>query len=107
MPANVSSSVARVTLGGPHSDSQLRTRFGGERAAVLEIADPIGAFCGFDDPTEDAAFKKESARLLEYRRAAFCMEDDAKNVPPYSQCCHPRKPGDKFFPCLHGFDPPE
>ena len=27
--------------------------------------------------------------------------------PPRPQCCHPRKPGDKFFPCIDGFDPPE
>eukprot|EP00966_Prymnesium_polylepis_P096598 2237986-Prymnesium_polylepis.2 len=49
-------------------------------------------------PQENDAFVKESGRLLEYRRSPFCMEDDARNVPPYSQCCSPRKPGDKFFP---------
>ena len=23
------------------------------------------------------------------------------------QCCYPRKPGDKFFPCIDGFDAPK
>ena len=35
------------------------------------------------------------------------MMEGSDNAPLFSQCCHPRKPGDKFFPCVHGFDPPK
>jgi arabinosyltransferase len=109
IPANVSNSRALVKLGGrARTDVQLRGALAPFRhVGILEIVDPIGSFCGMADPMADAAFKAESNRLLVYRRTAFCMEDDARGVPGYSQCCSPRKAGDKFFPCLHGFDPPE
>ena len=36
------------------------------------------------------------------------MMEGSDNAPLFSQCCSPRKPGDKFFPCVHGFnDPPK
>ena len=35
------------------------------------------------------------------------MMEGSDNAPLFSQCCSPRKPGDKFFPCKEGFDPPE
>ena len=35
------------------------------------------------------------------------MMEGSDNAPLFSQCCHPRKPGDKFFPCIRGFKPPD
>ena len=79
-----------------------------ESAAVIELADAIDVFCGFDDdPRADKAFRDASFRLLDYKRSPFCYEDHVSGVPPYSQCCRPRKPGDAFFPCVDGFDAPE
>ena len=34
------------------------------------------------------------------------MMEGSDNAPLFSQCCSPRKPGDKFFPCVHGFNGP-
>ena len=45
--------------------------------------------------------------MLHYRRAHFCTMEGSDNAPLFSQCCSPRKPGDKFFPCKEGFDPPQ
>ena len=45
--------------------------------------------------------------MLHYRRAHFCTMEGSDNAPLFSQCCSPRKPGDKFFPCQYGFAPPE
>ena len=55
----------------------------------------------------DAAYKKEGQQLLSYTRTPFCMMEGSNNAPLFSQCCSPRKPGDKFFPCMYGFDKPE
>jgi hypothetical protein len=108
VPANVSGSVARVTLGAALDDAQVAHALAPHAsAAVLELDVAVGTFCGFRDRATNTAFSRESQRLLEYRRTPFCMEDDARGVPGYSQCCSPRKPGDKFFPCHYGFDPPE
>ena len=74
------------------------------RRASLAFADD--AFCGFGDAPTDRQFNEATQHLIEYRRSPFCYEDGI-SVPPYSQCCHPRKPGDAFFPCVFGFDPPE
>ena len=35
------------------------------------------------------------------------MMEGSDNAPLFSQCCSPRKPGDKFFPCVKGFPPPD
>ena len=40
--------------------------------------------------------------MLTYRRDPFCMMEGSNNAPLFSQCCSPRKPGDKFFPCISG-----
>ena len=72
-----------------------------------QLDDAIDAFCGFDgDAALDRTFNDATRKLLDYRRSPFCYEDHL-SVPPYSQCCRPRKPGDAFFPCVDGFDPPE
>ena len=77
-------------------------------AGVIEIDDPIGTFCGFDDGALDRKYREVSSHLLTYRRTPFCMMEGSDNAPLFSQCCSPRKPGDKFFPCVHGFnDPPK
>ena len=44
--------------------------------------------------------------MLHYRRANFCTIEGSDDAPQFSQCCSPRKPGDKFFPCVEGFEPP-
>ena len=75
-------------------------------AGVIELAFADGAFCGFEDAATDRQFHEATRHLIDYRRSPFCYEDGV-SVPPYSQCCHPRKPGDAFFPCVFGFDPPE
>ena len=108
VPLNVSASNVTVSFGGvPLNDVQARVKLAPHEAtAVIIVDDPVGSFCGFADPTEEKSFQRASWRLLEYRRSPFCYEDGVR-VPGYSQCCTPRKPGDAFFPCIHGFDPPE
>ena len=75
---------------------------------MIELSEAVDVFCGFSDAAADKAFKEETERLLHYRRSPFCMMEGSDNAPLFSQCCSPRKPGDKFFPCIHGFnDPPK
>uniref|UniRef100_A0A7S0LDU7 Uncharacterized protein n=1 Tax=Coccolithus braarudii TaxID=221442 RepID=A0A7S0LDU7_9EUKA len=107
VPRNVSGSVAKVVLSKALDDEELIRALAPYRdAAVIEVSDALGAFCGFLDSRVDDAFKKASERLLTYPRSPFCMMEGSDNAPLFSQCCSPRKPGDKFFPCMHGFDPP-
>ena len=107
VPLNVSRSTATVTLGRALTDAQARAALAPHDAtAVIFVDDPVGSFCGFADRAENTRFEAASRRLLEYKRSPFCYEDGVR-VPGYSQCCTPRKPGDAFFPCLHGYDPPE
>ena len=75
---------------------------------MLEIDAPADVFCGFvHDAQAQRGFARASAWLLHYQRLPFCYEDGVTtHVPGYSQCCKPRKPGDAFFPCIHGFDDP-
>ena len=42
------------------SDIEARQLLGAEVAPVLEIENPVGAFCGFVDPAENASFEKVS-----------------------------------------------
>ena len=108
VPKNVSGAVAtRVDLGSKAlSARQIRTALAPHaHAGVIELAFAADTFCGFDDAAEDRTFNDATMRLIEYRRSPFCYEDGV-SVPPYSQCCSPRKPGDAFFPCIQGFDPP-
>ena len=77
------------------------------RVRIIELGDVRGSFCGFTEPSVDATFRSETERLLHYQRTPFCMMEGSDNAPLFSQCCHPRKPGDKFFPFVHGFDPPD
>lgn len=109
VPKNVSGTVARrVELGSRAlSAEQVRRALAPHAAAgVIELAFADGAFCGFEDAATDRQFHEATRHLIDYRRSPFCYEDGV-SVPPYSQCCHPRKPGDAFFPCVFGFDPPE
>ncbi len=76
-------------------------------AAIIEIEDAVDRFCGFADASTHATFRDETQRMLHYRRAHFCTMEGSDNAPLFSQCCSPRKPGDKFFPCKEGFDPPQ
>lgn len=109
VPASVSGSITKVKLPSkPHTDAQIRTALKQyEGAAILEFESVAGAFCGFEDSALDAKFKEESKKLLSYSRTPFCTMEGSNNAPLFSQCCSPRKPGDKFFPCLHGFEPPQ
>ena len=69
-----------------------------ERYAIIELSNIAGTFCGFRDRRVDTTFAAESERLLHYQRTPFCMMEGSDNAPLFSQCCYPRKPGDKFFP---------
>merc|ERR1719409_1740669 len=90
VPANVSSSVAKVKLARGMNDVEVQAALRPHaHMAILEIEDAVDTFCGFADPTMDAAYKKEGSN----------------NAPLFSQCCSPRKPGDKFFPCISGTMP--
>ena len=66
----------------------------------------MSSFCGFRDEAAHATFRDESQRMLHYRRANFCTIEGSDDAPQFSQCCSPRKPGGKFFPCVEGFEPP-
>ena len=110
VPSNVSSSVARVDLpkGKVFNDKTISEHLQPHAdARIIELGDVRGSFCGFTEPSVDATFRSETERLLHYQRTPFCMMEGSDNAPLFSQCCHPRKPGDKFFPCVHGFDPPD
>ena len=109
VPANVSGSIAKgVNLGANAlSARDIRAALAPHATkAVIEFAFVDNIFCGFEDTSEDRAFVDATMELLHYHRSPFCYEDGV-SAPPYSQCCHPRKPGDAFFPCVHGFDPPD
>ena len=108
VPPNVTGAIARdVRLRKGMSASAVRAALKPyERHAVIELADAVDVFCSFDDDAAtDRAFQSISHRLIEYK-VSFCYEDGLR-VPPYSQCCKPRKPGDAHFPCIYGFDDPE
>ena len=108
VPRNVSRNVAKVKLPKGIDDTEVaRALAPYARAGVIEIDDAVGVFCGFTEPSTAAAFDASSRRVLEYHRTPFCMMEGSDDAPLFSQCCHPRKPGDKFFPCIDGFDPPE
>ena len=109
VPANVSGAVAKVKLPKGLNDKEVAKVLGAHASAgVIEIDDPVGTFCGFDDGALDRKYREVSSHLLTYRRTPFCMMEGSDNAPLFSQCCSPRKPGDKFFPCVHGFnDPPK
>mmetsp|Transcript_16999 Transcript_16999/g.28375 ORF Transcript_16999/g.28375 Transcript_16999/m.28375 type:complete len:856 (-) Transcript_16999:413-2980(-) len=108
VPHNVSSSIARVSLNKGINDRQVIQALAAQQhAAIIEIDDAESVFCGFANAEQDAAFQKDSKQLLTYHRTFFCMMEGSNNAPLFSQCCTPRKPGDKFFPCMYGFDDPE
>ena len=110
VPPNVSSSVAKASLpeGKALTDAQIIEHLAPHRgAAILELTNIAGTFCGFSDSARHRAFESTSTRLLHYQRTPFCMMEGSNNAPLFSQCCSPRKPGDKFFPCVHGFDAPD
>ena len=67
----------------------------------------VGTFCGFADGAANREFAERTKQMLTYKRTPFCMMEGSDNAPLFSQCCSPRKPGDKFFPCVHGFDDPD
>ena len=110
VPPNVTGSVAKVELpkGKVYNDAQIRELLKPhEGASIIELGEVAGSFCGFGDSSVDSVYRAETERLLHYQRTPFCMMEGSDNAPLFSQCCHPRKPGDKFFPCVHGFDPPD
>ena len=110
VPANVSGSVGKASLPADRAlnDEQIAAHLAPyEQYAIIELSHVAGTFCGFRDRRVDATFAVESDRLLHYQRTPFCMMEGSDNAPLFSQCCYPRKPGDKFFPCMHGFDNPE
>jgi len=78
-----------------------------EDARIIELDDALGTFCGFTDSSMHQLYKRETEKLLTYHRTPFCMMEGSNNAPLFSQCCSARKPGDKFFPCIHGFDGPD
>jgi len=109
VPANVSGNVVKVPMkrDAALTDVQVRELLKPhESAAVIELSDAIGAFCGFVDRAANQLFVTETQQMLTYHREPFCTMEGSNNAPLFSQCCHARKPGDKFFPCVHGFDDP-
>ena len=110
VPANVSGSVARLAIqpGAALTDVQMRALLRPhDSAAIIELSDARDTFCGFTNAAEHKRYMSETEGMLTYHRDPFCMMEGSDNAPLFSQCCHPRKPGDKFFPCVHGFDNPE
>jgi hypothetical protein len=74
-------------------------------APVIELEEVADRFCGWGDGARDASFVAETHRLLAYKRVPFCMMEGS-DAPLYSQCCVNRTEGEKFFPCVWGFDDP-
>jgi len=109
VPANVSASIAKVSLHmKPLNDQQVIAALKPhEDARIIELDDALGTFCGFTDSSMHQLYKRETEKLLTYHRTPFCMMEGSNNAPLFSQCCSARKPGDKFFPCIHGFDGPD
>jgi len=110
VPANVSGSIAKVELkpNAALTDVQIREHLKPhEGAAIIELSDALGSFCGFVERSAHKLWTSETEAMLTYHRDPFCMMEGSNNAPLFSQCCSPRKPGDKFFPCMHGFDNPE
>jgi len=108
VPVGVNASIARVKISKPLNDAQVIEALKAyEAAPVIEIEDAVNAFCGFADHSTNVDFLSQTQGLLHYRRTPFCMMEGSNNAPLFSQCCYPRKPGDKFFPCIDGFEPPK
>jgi len=110
VPANISSRIVHASLprGEALNDLQvIRHLKPHEASPIIELDAVLKSFCGFADGSMDRLFRRESNKLLHYQRTPFCMMEGSNNAPLFSQCCSPRKPGDKFFPCINGFDPPE
>jgi hypothetical protein len=107
--ANVTSSIAEVSLRmTPLNDEGVIAALKPhEDARIIELSDARGTFCGFKDAATNGLFERETKVMLHYHRTPFCMMEGSNNAPLFSQCCSPRKPGDKFFPCVNGFDPPD
>jgi hypothetical protein len=107
--ANVTSSIAKVSLRmTPLNDEGVIAALKPhEDARIIELSDARGTFCGFKDAATNGLFERETKVMLHYHRTPFCMMEGSNNAPLFSQCCSPRKPGDKFFPCVNGFDPPD
>jgi hypothetical protein len=110
VPAATKNSTAAVSLSN-HSgltDSQIKQLLAPYASAgVIILDDAVGAFCGFDDPEIHKRFVELTGEMLHYHRTPFCTMEGSDDAPLFSQCCSPRKPGDKFFPCVYGFDPPD
>ncbi len=108
VPSRVSGSVVNVSIGTGMDDAAVvRALEPYKEAGVIVLDDVIGAFCGFKDAELNALFERETTRMLSYTRTPFCTMEGSDNAPLFSNCCSPRKPGEKFFPCTYGFDPPE
>jgi len=106
VPKAVSGGVVSVSLPGSLNDEAVRRELAPHaEAAVLELEVAADRFCGFADEGSHAAFVRDTDWLLSYQRVPFCMMEGT-DAPLYSQCCTPRNPTEKFFPCVHGFDPP-
>jgi hypothetical protein len=110
VPTNVSSSIVKVSMPKGRIFDELTLRDflkPHDSAAVIELSDVVGSFCGFSEQRAHDLYVRESERMLTYQRTPFCTMEGSDNAPLFSQCCHPRKPGDKFFPCVYGFEPPQ
>ena len=100
--------MAKAALGKGLNDAQISQALAPHAAAsIIEIDDVVGTFCGFADGAANREFAERTKQMLTYKRTPFCMMEGSDNAPLFSQCCSPRKPGDKFFPCIHGFDDPD
>ncbi|KAL1508010.1 hypothetical protein AB1Y20_007608 [Prymnesium parvum] len=108
VPLNVSQSIARVSL--PERamhDGAIRAALAQyAHVAVIEIERVDGRFCGFEDAQVNRDFAAESHRVLSYKRVPFCTMEGSDNAPLYSRCCEPWHEGEKYFPCIYGFDDP-
>ena len=108
IPPNVSGSIARVAMpAGPLDDRQVVQLLAPHAdAAIIELDEAAGRFCGFADSAAHSAFAKETDRVLAYERVPFCTMEGSDDAPLYSRCCTPWHPGEKFFPCVYGFGKP-
>jgi hypothetical protein len=110
VPAATKNSTAAVSLSGQRglTDGRIKALLAPYAGAgVIVLDDAVDVFCGFEDPATNKWFVDQTAQMLHYSRTPFCTMEGSDNAPLFSQCCSPRKPGDKFFPCVYGFDPPD
>ena len=101
------SSIAKVSLPeGAHTAEEIVQHLAPHADnAIIELDSVADRFCGWQQHEKDSEFLRETHRLLAYKRVPFCIMEGS-DAPLYSQCCTNRTEGEKFFPCIWGFDDP-